>query len=122
MRIDLTRSKTYEVAYPYDGNALDTSNILREHYWTHRDIDFLKKHQRKMNSLYMVEGVIGAVGGAIFVQTNKYLQAGMENEDFYGWGLEDGEKHYRWLSFGYRIYRSEGCLFHLSHPRDQNRM
>ena len=61
MRIDLTRSKTYEVAYPYDGNALDTSNILREHYWTHRDIDFLKKHQRKMNSLYMVEGVIGAV-------------------------------------------------------------
>lgn len=50
MRIDLTRSKTYEVAYPYDGNALDTSNILREHYWTHRDIDFLKKHQRKMNS------------------------------------------------------------------------
>lgn len=40
MRIDLTRSKTYEVAYPYDGNALDTSNILREHYWTHRDIDF----------------------------------------------------------------------------------
>ena len=46
----------------------------------------------------------------------------MENEDFYGWGLEDGERHYRWLSFGYRIYRSEGCLFHLSHPRDQNRM
>ena len=35
MRIDLTRSKTYEVAYPYDGNALDTSNILREHYSTH---------------------------------------------------------------------------------------
>lgn len=51
-----------------------------------------------MNSLYMVEGVIGAVGGAIFVQTNKYLQAGMENEDFYGWGLEDGERHYRWSS------------------------
>ena len=47
MRIDLTRSKTYEVAYPYDGNALDTSNILREHYWPHRDIDFLKKNQRK---------------------------------------------------------------------------
>lgn len=63
-----------------------------------------------MNSLYMVEGVIGAVGGAIFVQTNKYLQAGMENEDFYGWGLEDGERHYRWLSFGYRIYREWGLF------------
>ena len=75
-----------------------------------------------MNSLYTVEGVIGAVGGAVFAQTEKYLQAGMENEDFYGWGLEDGERHYRWLSFGYRICRSEGCLFHLSHPRDQNGM
>ena len=44
----------------------------------------------------------------------------MENEDFYGWGLEDGERYYRWLSFGCRIYRSTGCLFHLSHPRDMN--
>ena len=29
-----------------------------------------------MNSLYTVEGVIGAVGGAVFAQTEKYLQAG----------------------------------------------
>ena len=85
------RTRTSDVAYPYDGNFLDTSDILREHYWLHRDLDFLKKHQAKMNSLYTVEGVIG-------------------------------ERHYRWLSFGYRIYRSEGCLFHLSHPRDQNGM
>ena len=27
-----------------------------------------------MNSLYTVEGVIGAVGGAVFAQTEKYLQ------------------------------------------------
>ena len=45
-----------------------------------------------MNSLYTVEGVIGAVGGAVFAQTEKYLQAGMENEDFYGWGLEGRRK------------------------------
>ena len=55
MRIDLTRSKTYEVAYPYDGNALDTSNILREHYWPHRDIDFLKKTPKK-NELFVYGG------------------------------------------------------------------
>ena len=42
-----------------------------------------------MNSLYTVEGVIGAVGGAVFAQTEKYLQAGMENEVFYGWGEQD---------------------------------
>ena len=61
-------------------------------------------------------------GGAVFAQTEQYRRAGMENEAFYGWGLEDGERHYRWLEFGYRIYRSDGCLFHLSHPRDQNGM
>ena len=73
-----------------------------------------------MKSLYSVEGVIGAVGGAVFAKTAKYIGAGMDNEAFYGWGLEDGERHYRWLEFGYKIYRHEDCLFHLSHPRDLN--
>ena len=116
------RTKKFEVAYPYDGDFLDTSDILREHYWLHRDIAFLQKQRNKMNSLYTVEGIIGAVGGAVFVQTEKYRSAGLENEDFYGWGLEDGERHYRWLSFDYQIYRSKGCLFHLSHPIDINGM
>ena len=35
------RTKKFEVAYPYDGDFLDTSDILREHYWLHRDIAFL---------------------------------------------------------------------------------
>ena len=59
-----------------------------------------------MNSLYTVEGVIGAVGGAVFAQTEKYLQAGMENEDFYGWGLE-GRINYDRLFGKHRV----GALF-----------
>lgn len=114
------RSNIFDIAYPYDGDFLDTSDILREHYWIHRDINFLWKNKEKMNSLYSVEGIIGAVGGAVFAKTEKYIFAGMENEAFYGWGLEDGERHYRWLCFDFKIYRSKGCLFHLSHSRDQN--
>ncbi|MDR2914720.1 MAG: hypothetical protein LBV74_07810 [Tannerella sp.] len=116
------RENNYDVAYPYDGDFLDTSDILRNHYWVHRDIEFLKKHKEKMNSLYTVDGIIGALGGAIFIQTESYLNAGMDSEDFYGWGLEDGERYYRWLEHDYRIYRSKGCLFHLSHSRDSNGM
>ena len=41
------RTRTSDVAYPYDGNFLDTSDILREHYWLHRDLDFLKKPSSK---------------------------------------------------------------------------
>lgn len=37
------RTRTSDVAYPYDGNFLDTSDILREHYWLHRDLDFREK-------------------------------------------------------------------------------
>ena len=44
----------------------------------------------------------------------------MDNEAFYGWGLEDGERHYRWLCFDFKIYRSKGCVFHLTHTRDSN--
>jgi len=67
-----------------------------------------------------VEGVIGAVGGAILVKTDKYRFAGMDNEAFYGWGLEDGERHDCWLEFDFKIYRSPGSIFHLTHTRDSN--
>ena len=80
--VEKLRSDAYDIAYPYNGDFLDTSDILREHYCLHRDLDFLKKHQGKMNSLYTVEGVIGAVGGAVFAQTEQYRRAGMENEAF----------------------------------------
>jgi hypothetical protein len=93
---------------------------LRNHYVVHRDLEFLKANRGKMQLMYKVEGVIGAVGGAIFVSTDKFRLSGMDNEAFYGWGLEDGERHYRWLSFDFNIYRSKGYIFHLTHARDSN--
>lgn len=120
MAVESIRINDYDVAYPYDGEFLDTSFILRKHYFINHDIGFLLANKGKMKLLYTFEGIIGAVGGAVFVKREKYVFSGMENEDFYGWGLEDGERHYRWLGFGFRIYRSSGCLFHLSHPRDVN--
>lgn len=116
------RNGNYDVAYPYNGDFCDTSDILRKHYWKYRDIDFLKKHKDKMYILYAFDGFIGAVGGAVFIKTTLYLNSGMDNEKFYGWGCEDGERYYRWVEFNYRIYRNKGCLFHLSHPRDLNGM
>ena len=112
------RQNSCDVAYPFDGDCYDTSDILRSHYMVHRDLEFLKANRGKMQLMYKVEGVIGAVGGAILVRTDKYRMAGMDNEYFYGWGLEDCERHYRWLSFDFKIHRSEGYIFHLTHTRD----
>ena len=114
------RQNLCDIAYPFDGDCYDTSDLLRKHYIVHHDLEFLKANCGKMQLMYNVEGVIGAVGGAVFVKTNKFLFSGMDNEMFYGWGLEDGERHYRWLCFNFEIYRSKGCIFHLTHTRESN--
>ena len=116
------RENLCDIAYPYGGDCYDTSDLLRNHYLVHRDLEFLKANRGKMQLMYNVEGVIGAVGGAIFVKTDKYWLSGMDNEAYYGWGLEDGERYYRWLSFDFNIYRSLGYIFHLTHARDTSRL
>lgn len=114
------RSGNCDYAYPYDGRFLDMSEIIRNHYLLHKDINFLKKHTSKMNLLYSSAKEADAPGGAFLISTEKYKLSGLENEAFYGWGAEDGERYYRWSILNYRNYRSKGPLFHLSHPRDQN--
>jgi len=114
------RQNLCDIAYPYAGDFYDMSDLLRNHFFVHRDLEFLNANRGKMQLMYNVEGIIGALGGAIIVKTDQYRLSGMENEAFYGWGLEDGERYYRWLSFDFKIYRSKGCLFHLTHPRDSN--
>lgn len=109
-----------DFAYPYDGRFLDTSEILRNYYLVHKDISFLKRNTSRMNLLYSSTKEGNAPGGAFLISTEKYKYSGLENEAFYGWGAEDGERYYRWLTLDYKKYRSKGVLFHLSHPRDQN--
>jgi len=106
----------YEIAYPYDGHFYDTTDMVRQLYWETENISVLKKNDNKMQLTYGT----GSVGGAILVNRNKYMEAGMEDEAFYGWGPEDGERMVRWRMFGYQIYRTEGNLYHLSHRRGMN--
>jgi predicted glycosyltransferase involved in capsule biosynthesis len=106
----------YEVAFPFDGEFLDTSEILRELYATTRNLNVLTKHADLMWKIYGND----SSGGAILINRNSYIESGMENERFYGWGPEDGERSERWQILNLKIYRSNGPLFHLFHPRSQN--
>jgi len=114
------RNKNCDIAYPYDGNFLDTSEIIRNHYLLYGDICFLQKNISKMNLLYSSVKGGNSLGGAFLINTEKYKLSGLENEAFYGWGVDDGERYQRWLVLNFSIFRSEGKLFHLSHPRDIN--
>ena len=110
------RSGDAEVAFPYNGEFYDTSEIIRSLFIRKKQIRILHKNKDRMSMIY---GKI-LFGGAFMVNTEKYKLTGMENEKFYGWGDEDFERYKRWQNLGLKIYRAPGCMYHLSHPRDMN--
>lgn len=61
-----------------------------------------------------------SVGGAFFVDRTRYLEAGGENEYFYGWGAEDRERFCRITSLDRPVMRVDGPLFHFYHPDGGN--
>jgi len=59
-------------------------------------------------------------GGCFFMNKQKFIDGGMENENFMSWGPEDVERRDRFIKLGYKIASSEGKLFHLEHSRTFN--
>jgi predicted glycosyltransferase involved in capsule biosynthesis len=115
--VDALRKEEADFAYPYAKYFMDTSMIIREMYLQKdNDIEFLLKNRKRMQVLWPPN----PVGGAFFCNVKSYKESGLENERFYGWGMEDGERYNRWDGLGYRIKRIDGPLFHLSHPKGIN--
>lgn len=112
----LLRDGNVDFVTPFQDKFLDTSDILRDLYIQTRDLGILEKHQGKMKGLYNPN----PVGGVFFADRQSYADAGMENEKFYGWGREDGDRANRWKILGYRHQHVNGPLFHLSHERGVN--
>ncbi len=109
-------NKGADFAYPYTDYFLDTTEALRQEYLQKRNIDTLKQYAKFMVRLYKPH----PVGGAFFAKKSAYIECGLENEGFYGWGMEDGERIARWMGHRKKIAKVDGMLFHLSHPRGVN--
>ncbi len=114
--IEYLRQKEADFVSPYNGKFMDTSLVLRSMYFKVNDISFLERHKNKMNQLYGPE----AFGGGFFADLNVYKEVGLENEAFYGWGHEDGERINRFKIFETRFERVQGVMFHLTHSRGLN--
>ena len=106
----------FEAAYPFDGHCYDTSFVIRELYMQNKHIQCLVRNKDKMNLIYGDK----VTGGAVFVNREAYIKAGMVSEKFYGWGPEDFELYERLKILGLKIHRSEGPMFHLTHSRGNN--
>jgi len=114
--LELLSNGEADFVYPYEKQFLDTSLILRKLFLKGGKIEVLELNTKKMKEMYPPN----PVGGAFLANLNAYKEAGLENENFYGWGMEDGERFYRWENLGYKIKRIPGPLFHLSHERGIN--
>lgn len=114
--VQLLRNNKADFVYPYEKNFLETTEILRRCFLKKRDITILERYADRMRKLYSPN----PCGGAFFCNTNSYIASGMENEAFYGWGVEDGERKIRWIRLGYKIEWISGCIYHLTHPRGIN--
>lgn len=114
--IEIIRANEADIAYPYNGIFLETSEIIRKHYLKTKDIRFLYRNKNKLERLYNRY----MSGGAVFLNREKYIDAGMENEKHYGWGNDDFDRYSRFITLNYRIHRVDSPLFHLYHPRGSN--
>lgn len=108
---DLLKENKAEMVYPYAGKFFDVPrkylNILRENEYDVSKIKMKDIHLNHPESL----------GGAIFWNKEKFIEIGMENENFKSWGWEDNERFYRSKKLGVKIKRTEGHLYHLTHER-----
>jgi hypothetical protein len=114
--VDLLRNEEADFVYPYEEKFLDTSPILRELYIKNRDLRLLKEYAGKMKELYSPN----PVGGGFLAEKEAYINSGMENEYYYGWGREDGDRLNRWEILDFTVERIAGPLFHLTHERGEN--
>lgn len=105
-----------DFSYPYEYYFYDTSMEIRRMYLESKDIKILLDYRKFMNRMYAPY----PVGGVFFANRDSYIKCGMENESFYGWGVEDGERFSRWRNHGMCVRRVQGPIFHLSHPRGIN--
>lgn len=60
------------------------------------------------------------VGGIFVIDREKFIELGMNDERFLGWGREDDERHQRLLRNGIKFKRYHGEIIHLYHPIQSN--
>lgn len=106
----------YEIVYPYKNYFYDTSYTIKRIYFENRDLNVFSLMSSFMKEMYPPN----PVGGVFFANRHSYIDSGMEQELFYGWGVEDGERFNRWNIQKRRMIQVKGAIYHLSHARGVN--
>lgn len=111
--ISLLRENKTDGVFPYDGRFFNFINDNRKKIIDSLDVTGLNEKDGHLNHP-------NSVGGAIFWNKQKFIEGGMENQNFISWGWEDTERANRFLKLGFRMCRVNGILYHLNHPTSIN--
>lgn len=104
------------IVYPFDGRLWDIKEYFSEILRNFKDERLFSQYQCQIDLLNGYD----SVGGGFLVNIQKYRTAGMENENFIGWGPEDEERYNRMFILGHKVERIKGEMYHLHHWRGIN--
>lgn len=110
------RNRHAILSYPYNGVCYSLSSDISDNFRDTLDWGALLSEKEKFPTMF---GQL-TVGGIFVVDREKYMQAGMENEYFIGWGPEDIERLKRLTILDLPVSRVTGSIYHLYHPRKLN--
>lgn len=106
------RHKITDLCYPFDGRFINVHGELRKAFMGNLDIVLVAKYL----DIYR-HSFVPSFGGCCVLDRKKFIDNGMDNENFRGWGFEDQELHKRFKILGLSIGRETGPLYHLDHDR-----
>jgi len=111
--VDLIRNGIADGVYPYAGKFINIEGQLQELVIKNKSLMGITESSGRC----LAEN---SYGGCVFWNKDKFIQGGMENENFISWGPEDLERYIRFTKMGYKIQRIPGVLYHLNHQKSLN--
>lgn len=113
--VDKLRNNEFDIMTGFDGFTWNVPQFYHKKIAAEGNIKWLTT-----KNCICANTVDKAMGGIVWWNKEKFIEAGMENENFVSWGAEDQERVHRAKKLGYRYGKVPGELYHLEHRRLTN--
>jgi len=124
---DYLENKKIDYCFPFSGNYIEVAKVIpdaRQSFLKTYNFNEYKKHAREYTDILYSQKIKNGPpglfrncppGGCIFIKKQVYIEMGLENEDFCGYGPEDVERKNRLIKLNYNTASVSGDLYHIEH-------
>lgn len=130
----LSLEDNIDYCFPFNKNYIEIAKIIKsarnnllKTYNFNEYIKEAKVYTDKLYSSRVKNGPPGLFrncppGGCIFIKRKVYIEMGLENEDFCGYGPEDVERKNRLSKLNYKTTQVEGDIYHIEHTSSNTKI